>query len=50
VLVPTQRWELGLQQYELAVPASAGAFDTVWIDGATSYDSIACLGGLEVVP
>lgn len=45
-LQPTARWELGLQEYLVEVPAAAGAFDAVLVDGATTFDTISCLGGL----
>lgn len=47
-LVPTKGWELGLQEYVIDVPIAASPFDTIWIDGATGVNAVACIGGLEL--
>jgi arabinofuranosyltransferase len=47
-LQPTQRWEVGLQEYVIEVPAAASTFDTIWIDGQTGVNAITCIGGLAV--
>ena len=47
-LVGTQRWEVGLQEYVIDVPAAASPFDTIWIDSVTGVNAIACIGGLAL--
>ena len=47
-LQPTQRWEVGLQEYVVEVPAAASVFDTIWIEGQTGVMAITCIGGLEL--
>ena len=47
-LQPTQRWEVGLQEYVIDVPMAASPFDTIWIDSATGVNAIACIGGLAL--
>jgi arabinofuranosyltransferase len=47
-LQPTQRWEAGMQEYVIDIPAAASPFDTIWVDGATGVNAIACIGGLEL--
>ncbi|HZN40733.1 MAG TPA: hypothetical protein VFD82_18150 [Planctomycetota bacterium] len=47
-LVPTKGWEVGLQEYVIDVPMAASPFDTIWIDGSTGVNAVACIGGLEL--
>jgi arabinofuranosyltransferase len=39
----------GLQPFEVAVPAGAGAVDEVWLDGTTDATRVAAIGGLTLV-